>query len=212
MTTKSISDFPIIPASKQSIVQRKPIHGVGLNDADYVTFPKVDGVRIRCQIYKTWKSMIERCYSEKVHKKRPTYKNCIVSEEWHLFSDFRTWMLKQDWQGNHLDKDILVPGNKLYSPERCLFVSLQINNLLNDNTAQRGIFPKGVRIDKRYKTFVAEVSINGRQAHIGRFKTIEAAECAYKKAKSNEIMRIAGEQADPALRFALARHAILAEM
>ena len=31
--------------------------------------------------YKTWCSMIERCYSEKYHEKFPTYKDCYVKDE-----------------------------------------------------------------------------------------------------------------------------------
>jgi len=40
-------------------------------------------------------------------------------------------MERQDWEGKHLDKDILIPGNKIYSPDRCIFVSSLINLLID---------------------------------------------------------------------------------
>lgn len=43
----------------------------------------------------------------------------------------------------HLDKDILVAGNKIYSPETCLFVPNRINSLLIRGV-KTGPLPLGV--------------------------------------------------------------------
>ena len=70
--------------------------------------------------YRTWKSMID-LHSAKYQDKYPTYKGCAVSKEWLTFSVFKAWMVTKDWQDNHLDKDILFEGDKVYSPETCVF-------------------------------------------------------------------------------------------
>src|SRR5690554_513591 len=103
---------------------RKLVHGVGVNDADYVIqkweeFGYVDGKRKRklvwrCPYYGVWVRMLERCYSAKTQDRRPTYKGCSVSEEWLTFSTFKDWMKTQKWEGLQLDKDLLFEGNKVY--------------------------------------------------------------------------------------------------
>lgn len=82
--------------------------------------------------YVCWKSMLERCYSEKLHKRKPTYQDCYVCQEWHNFQNFADWFSKNysyetmhKWQ---LDKDIIVPGNRVYGPDTCCFVPNDINN------------------------------------------------------------------------------------
>ena len=107
-----MKDFPIIPAGKLSISMRKPVYGVGINDAQYKIKPKVGGKRIECPYYRRWLNMLERCYDARLKERCPTYVGCYVSDEWLLFSNFRAWMCKQDWVGLYLDKDILVSYNK----------------------------------------------------------------------------------------------------
>ena len=94
---------------------KKLVCGVGINDAGYVVMEFetiiVDGKRKRkrvwaCPYHQTWKGMLERCYSTKFQERNPTYIGCTVSKEWLVFSNFRAWMMTQDWQGKHLDKDI----------------------------------------------------------------------------------------------------------
>ncbi len=51
----------------------KYVVNVGINDADYVTN--------KCPYYKRWKSILERCYSQKVHNKQKYYENCEMSED-----------------------------------------------------------------------------------------------------------------------------------
>lgn len=107
--------------------QKKLIYGVGINDAGYAVMKReeagyVDGKRKRklvwaCPYFRAWSSMLSRCYSTKWHERYPTYKGCTVSKEWHTFSNFRAWMVTQDWEGKSLDKDLLIEGNKIYSAD-----------------------------------------------------------------------------------------------
>lgn len=112
------------------------IQGHGVNDADYPVYNK-DNTPMICPYYSRWRNVLIRCYNETYLKKKPTYVGTTVCEEWHLFSNFKSWMETQEWEGLHLDKDILVPGNQHYSPETCAFVPMYINGLLNTNNGYR---------------------------------------------------------------------------
>lgn len=97
---------------------KKLVCGVGINDSEYPTslFGVEEGSRKllwRCPYYTTWHNMISRVYSG--HKNCSAYHDVVVCEEWLLFSNFKSWMETQDWEGKELDKDIFGDG-KLYSP------------------------------------------------------------------------------------------------
>lgn len=110
-------------ASKKSL-----IFGVALNDAEYNVKPR--SKILRCRFYDCWLDMIVRCYSEKFKERHPSYYGCSVCDEWLVFSKFKHWMEKQDWQGKQLDKDIIKLNNKIYSPENCAFVTCETNNFV----------------------------------------------------------------------------------
>jgi len=73
--------------------------------------------------YNTWADMIQRCYDPKWHDKKPTYTGCTVCDEWHNYQVFSEWFEDNYIEGFQLDKDIKIDGNKVYSPETCMFVS-----------------------------------------------------------------------------------------
>jgi len=187
------------------VVNRKLVCGVGINDAAYVVQPSVNGKTVRCVFYQTWQSMIVRCYSKKHQERYPTYKGCTVCNKWHSFMTFKAWMETQDYEGRHLDKDLLIIGNKQYAPDKCVFVSQQINSLMTNRAAKRGKFPQGVGFKQgRYRAYLC---IRGKVTHIGRYTTIHEAEAAYIKAKSNNIIIEALEQTSTKLMKAKVIHA-----
>ena len=202
-------DFPIIPASKKSIAYRKPILDVGINDADYIVQPIINKKQIYCPFYGKWKSMLERCYSEKYQFRFPSYIGCSICEEWHSFMAFKGWMDKQNWQGKQLDKDILMPRNKVYSPATCIFVDNKINSLLNEYSAGRGEFSKGVSHHKETNKYRARICIDGKIKNLGLYATQGKAALVYRHAKYCEILRHAAMQTDPRIKEGLERHAIL---
>ena len=204
MTKTSISDFPERPANNSSLTSRKLVCGIGLNDAPYMTNLRTNGKQLICPFYRTWKGMLVRCYDKKFHTRQPRYKGCSVCEEWLSFMTFRAWMVEQDWEGKCLDKDILILGNKHYSPETCLFVPSHVNTLLSDCAARRGKYPQGVC--KIGNAFMARVSRYGERGMLGCFSTPEEAEAAYLKAKATHVIEVAETEAEP-LKSALLRQA-----
>ena len=140
--------------------------------------------------YKTWQGMLERCYCPKKHAEFPTYAGCSVHPDWHNFQNFAEWFEKQYlatcWQ---LDKDLIVEGNKVYSADTCTFVPQQLNTLLCDSGAARGVSPQGVsRSGKGYK---ASLSVDGNCHYLGTHAFPEEAFEVYKKAKEYNVKRMA---------------------
>lgn len=184
---------------------RKLVQGVGINNADYDVNPSVNGKRKTCPIYSRWNSMLTRCYSKRKHETQPTYIGCSVCKEWLTFSNFKKWMESLDWTGKDLDKDLLVSGNKIYSPESCIFVSGEINTLTTSNGARRGAYPIGVSFDKFEGKLVSNINIRGRNKKLGRFLSVVQAHAAWQKAKIAVIREAAGAESDESLVSALHR-------
>ena len=185
--------------------KRKLVFGVGVNDADYIISPTINGRRVTCVFYQAWKDMLKRCYSEKNQTKHPTYIGCSVCEEWLTFSNFKKWMELQDHEGKQLDKDILITGNKIYSPLTCVFVSRQVNSLLNDRSAARGKYKQGVVLHSS-GVFRAQINTYGRTKYIGQRKTEAEAYSLYVPFKAAYIREVADTQ-ESKVKSALYRHA-----
>lgn len=163
---------------------KKPIYGVGINDAPYNTQPVVNGKKIWCKYAGTWKDMIERCYSTKFQEKYPSYKGVEVCEEWKSFMNFKAWMEKQPHTGRQLDKDILGDG-KLYSPNTCRFITQQTNSILS-KTKKTGTLPLGVFQEKSGR-FKACCKIKGVSTHLGCTSDKMSAHRLWQKAKAHAI-------------------------
>ena len=143
--------------------------------------------------YIIWKHMIERCYDPKERVKYTSYNDVKVCDEWHCFSNFNTWCeINKEFynRGWHLDKDILVKGNKIYSPKTCAFVPAEINTLFVKSDATRGNFPIGVT-PNRINRFVSKIVKNNINIHLGTFDTPEEAFQAYKVEKEEYIKEVA---------------------
>ena len=159
------------------------VFGVGVLGVKYQT--KINGVQTK--EYTLWKNMLERCYNDSFKKQRPTYIGCEVSDKFLYYEYFYEWCHKQvgfnnkDW---HLDKDLLIKGNKVYSEYTCIFIPSEINLVLVKRTALRGEYLIGVSWSKRDKAFVARVNKNkGKPEYLGSFNTEIEAFNAYKQAK-----------------------------
>ena len=172
---------------------KKLIYGIGINDADYVVTQHAKEnnkykMVWRCPLYRAWRSMIKRCYSDKYHQTHPTYIGCSVCDEWLTFSNFKSWMKKQDWERKHMDKDLLIQGNKIYSPETCLFVDAKINTFVTDSGAIRGECMIGVSWKQDRNKFQSQCRnpFTGKKEFLGYFRDELEAHLAW-KAKKHEM-------------------------
>ena len=165
------------------------VYGVGINDVDYNVSEDKE--------YRMWQKMLSRCFDSKTKQRQPSYLNVTCCDEWFIFSNFikdiramanYEMAVIESWQ---LDKDILIKGNNIYSKENCCFVPQEINKLLVSRARFRGEYPIGVSLIKGEGRYRAQLSVDGRQVHLGRFASaVEAFEC-YKKAKQHRITKVA---------------------
>lgn len=156
--------------------------------------------------YKYWFSMLQRCYDEKYKISRSTYEDKYVCEEWHNFQNFAKWFdenyYEVDGQKMQLDKDILFKGNKVYSPDTCVFVPQRINTLFTKSDKARGEYPIGVSYKNETNRYRANYSMYDKQTnkkkqkHIGYYNTPEEAFYKYKEFKENYIKEVANEYKD----------------
>jgi len=91
--------------------------------------------------YMAWINMLSRCYYDKYTFRttgNKVYDDAEVCDEWLNFQTFAKWFtekhdytqLKERDIKVALDKDILGEGSKLYSPETCALVPVEINSAL----------------------------------------------------------------------------------
>lgn len=142
--------------------------------------------------YDAWHSMLSRCYNPSVHKSHPTYIDCSVCSEWQNFQTFAKWYSENEHYGlgYHLDKDILVKGNKVYSPKTCALVPVELNNLINDSPSKRGLYPVGVSYHKQKGRFAAALGRNKTRFEVGLFDCPTEAHKAYVLAKEAHVKEV----------------------
>ena len=177
----------------------KSAYGVGyIGIGEYTNISKSNKEIYHC--YSIWRKMFERCYTTNIRTNRQkTYEDCYVCEEWHNFQNFAEWYMNHKYKIQNeklcIDKDILVHGNKVYSPETCLLVPNRINSLFAKSYAIRGDLPIGVTYywydNSRY---LASMKTDNRKTYqIGIFNNPMSAFEAYKKEKEKYIKEVAEE-------------------
>lgn len=147
--------------------------------------------------YDAWRGILRRCYDTVFHKKRPTYIGCEVCTEWHNFQNFAEWYVVQRGYEErwHLDKDLTVFDNKVYSPETCALIPCEVNSIFTGaSKLKRGTYPKGVHWCNTKKVFVSQIHVGGvAQKFLGYHTTHEAAFKAYKVAKESHVKEVANK-------------------
>lgn len=170
------------------------VSGLGINDLDYAVAAVINGKQERCPFYFRWKHMLTRCSDTYKEKDRGVYADKEVHPEWLRASNFKSWMENQHWQGYDLDKDILVPGNKIYGPDTCVFIPQWLNKVVICADKARGKYPLGVSyltdknmVNEKSKPFVSTVNIfkEGKSIleYLGVYSTPEDAHKAWQVAK-----------------------------
>lgn len=106
----------------------KTVFGVGfLGEGEYKCWL---GTKISRE-YSVWIGMMMRCYNDN-QARNLSYQDKTVCSEWHNFQNFAEWCQNQSGfsEGWSLDKDLLIPNSKVYSPDTCCFLPKSINSSL----------------------------------------------------------------------------------
>lgn len=195
------------------MISEKPnqtVYGVGINDSDSPTSKGlyIDGKykqTWKCPFYTKWNDMLRRCYSKNYQETNKAYIGCSVCDEWLTFSMFKKWMITSDWVGKQLDKDFLIEGNKIYSPETCIFVDSRINKFLTISSASRGEFPIGVFYNNKTDKYTSAISYNSKVKKLGIFSNPKEAHKKWQEAKISSAIDILNNTSDCDLRKGIHR-------
>lgn len=172
------------------------ILGIGIVGIKYPI--SINGKQIKEFIL--WRNILRRCYFPQCNSKERKYIESSVCEEWLYYPNFYEWLHSQEnfdkWYNGenwHIDKDILIKGNKLYSPDTCCLVPSNVNELFTKTDAFRGNTPIGVHWHSRDNVY--EVNCNdpflNKCVYLGRYDDIEQGFQAYKSYKENIIKQTA---------------------
>lgn len=150
------------------------VEGIG-----YIGFAKVSG---NSKCYSSWRGILKRVSENANAKDKVNYGDCSVCPEWlnlEVFSEwYNTQIVQEGWA---IDKDLLVKGNKVYSPDTCIFLPPEINTFLTDRSNHRGSTPIGVC--HRNQKFEARCTSGGKNNYLGVYNTPEEAFSVYREFK-----------------------------
>ena len=171
------------------------IYSVGYLGYSKITDEK--GKKLRS--YQTWYDMLRRCYSTKESDiaRHFTYQDCEVCEEWHNYSNFKEWYDKNYYEIDGdvicLDKDIKNIGNKVYSPENCMFVPRAINSVFTNEKSKKKdkSLPSGIHKNGDVNVITPMISILNNNIRMGSFFDEKTAYNFYKKIKEFYIKELA---------------------
>lgn len=181
---------------------QKLLCGVGTNNADYPVKPRNNK---QCPYHRVWSNMISRCYSDSYRARFSAYIGCSVVDDWLTFSNFKTWMEQQDWEGKQLDKDLLKEGNKVYGPDTCVFITRQLNTFLTGGSSNSEGRGSGVSMSTNGK-FITQVGAGStRTSYVGTFDTEELAIKAYYQRRYELAVEYAIVHSDPRVSSELLR-------
>ena len=168
-------------------IMKKLVYDVGYNDSILIR----DKNAKLLKSYVKWNDMLRRCYSIKFHIMNPTYIGCTVCDEWKLYSNFKKWFDDNYIEGYELDKDIIIDGNKVYSPDKCCFIPHYLNTLFTDSNKSRGLYALGVYFDTQSNKYKSQILLYGKTYNLGRFNSESEAHNAWLIAKREYARKLA---------------------
>lgn len=146
--------------------------------------------------YSAWASMLRRVKDKHwINTYYPSYANIEVCEEWKDFECYAEWFYSNYWSaGDQLmvvDKDVLLKGNRLYAPDRCLIIPQRLNKMFEFQTKIKDDgLPVGVNHNKKTNRYEVTCNQFGKTStYIGSFIDSEDAFMAYRAFKQNEIKK-----------------------
>lgn len=142
-----------------------------------------------------WRDMLHRCYdADQYGFAQYGAAGVSVCEQWHDFQVFAVWIAAQRNYGRtgyELDKDILIPNNKVYRPEACCLVPRVINSAVLGQV-RGSLLKTGVSTTNNPKRpYRARLSVDGKVVNIGVYETELEAHLAYNARKREYVWSLA---------------------
>lgn len=153
----------------------------------WLTGTLIDGKLRLTRAGVTWSNMKARCFRQSWKQHKPTYRDCSMSPEFEDFQGFAEWCQTQvgyGLEGYGLDKDILKVGNKVYSPEVCVFVPRFINSFMAFRPTKDSGLPVGATYIERLNKYNCQISHKGKKVLCKTFDTAHEAHVAYMEMKA----------------------------
>lgn len=129
--------------------------------------------------YSVWENMLSRCYYTK-NSRYNSYggKGVIVCDDWLDLQKFSGWFYSNYIENWFLDKDLLSPESKVYSPKTCCFLPREVNNcfVITPKQKEGNKLPTG--IIERNGVYIARVKNKRKQT-----KCLDEAKLFYKTNK-----------------------------
>lgn len=178
---------------------RKLVYGVGIND---VMIPYFTGTRT----WRTWSGIIRRTDNRDpkwINKQnKQSYVDCTLDPRWYKLSVFKEWIEQwDDFENKEVDKDILIPGNKIYGPDTCLMVRPIVNAWFKPTI--KGDLPRGVcwnsswRRGKSPNPYRTQITpIGGKRTSLGCYDTVEEASAVFEKSRKEQIQILIETETD----------------
>ena len=178
---------------------RSLCYGVGINDVMIPYFT-------RTRTWRTWSGIIRRTNNRDPkwinEQNKISYLGCTLDSRWYKLSAFKEWIEQwDDFQNKEVDKDILIPGNKIYGPDTCLMVRPSVNAWFKPTVV--GDLPRGVTWNSYWKKngtgkpYRAQITpIGGKRTALGYYATIEEASAVFEKARKDQIKILIETEAD----------------
>ena len=151
--------------------------------------------------YSIWNGIYNRCY-----KGDEAYEGSFMCDLWLNDKDsFAEWWSAEyyecDGESMAVDKDLLLPGNKEYAPDRSCIIPQTLNTMLSNckkhrlpkwKSAKMNL-PLGVRYDSSMKMYYSEIKPYGHDEVIklSYWETPEQAFEEYKRHKQADILIMA---------------------
>jgi hypothetical protein len=155
---------------------------------------KDGGYRAGCRTleYVFWESMMKRVYNHQNECMVRNYSDVSVCEEWHNYQNFAEWCQTQTGfkMGFHLDKDLLLEGNKVYSPTTCCFIPPHLNAAITGMKHTNTTGYTGVVLTDTGR-FLAGITMNGVGINLGTYDTKQQASLMYKSIKNAYVNSLA---------------------
>lgn len=142
--------------------------------------------------YTCWYDMLKRCYFKGVRTLNiDTYEGCSVSDEWLDYTNFKEFYDSNYREGYHLDKDLIIKDNKVYSKETCCFLPKTLNTALVNKHKKKSPHPVGVNLLTKSGKYQTLLRMYGEKVYLGQYDTKEEASQVYIRAKQEHIKSLA---------------------